>query len=163
MKKLALALVFGVLSIGAVSAQTTDKLKVKNNGKDVKAKQEMKGDQGRRHEAKSPEERADREAKRLTQELGLTDDQTRQVRELSLRKTQQMAAMKERSGENREAMKGEMQQIRNAFQTDLKNVLTAEQFQKFEALKAEQKAKMKGKEGDYKNNGRQKGEYKSKS
>ena len=150
MKKLALALVFGVLSLGAVSAQTVDKLKVKKDGKEVKAKQEIKGDKGRKFDEKSPEERADKMSKRMTEELGLNANQTAQVRELVLVKGQQMQALKAKNGDNKEAMKAEMKQIKTNFQTGLKNVLTPDQMQKYEALQQERKAKMKGKHGEHK-------------
>ena len=161
MKKLALALVFGVLSMGAVSAQTVDKLKVKKDGKEVKAKQEIKGDKGRKHEDKSPAERADRTAKRMTEDLGLNANQTSQVRELALIKAEQMQALKEKNADNRDANKAEMKQIKNNFQTGLKNVLTPDQMQKYENLQAERKAKGKGKHGEHKGHGKHNGQKKT--
>ena len=161
MKKLALALVFGVLSLGAVSAQTVDKLKVKKDGKEVKAKQEVKGDKGRKHEEKSPAERAERTAKRMTEELGLNSNQTIQVRELALAKADRMDALKTKNGENKEAMKTEMKQIKDNFQSGLKSILTPDQMTKFESMQAERKAKMKEKHGEQKVNGKHKGQIKN--
>ncbi len=163
MKKLALALVFGALSMGAVSAQTVQKSKVKADRKEVKVKQEVKGASDKKHVEKTPEERADRQVKRMTEDLKLTDDQAVRIREISLRKSQQMSALKGRNADNKEAMKAEMMQIKNAYQGDLKTILTPEQLEKHEALKAERKAKMKGKHEGQKDNGLHKGHYKGKS
>ena len=162
MKKLALALVFGALSVGAVSAQTVDKFKVKKEGKEIKTTQEYKGDKGRKHQAKSPAERADRTAKRMTEELGLNSNQANQVRELALVKAEQMQALKTKHGENRDAAKAEMKQIKTNFKNGLKSVLTAEQLQKHETLQAERRAKMKAKHGERKDHGKHKGQYKDK-
>ena len=161
MKKIALALAFGVLSLGAVSAQTVDKLKVKKDGKEVKAKQEFKDNKARKHEEKSPAERAERTAKRMTEDLGLNSSQTTQVRELALIKAEQMQTLKEKNGENKEAMKTEMMQIKNNFQTGLKNVLSPDQMTKFETMEAERKAKMKDKHGEHKGHGKYKTEKKT--
>ena len=161
MKKLALALVFGVLSLGAVSAQTVDKIKIKKDGKEVKTKQEIKGDKGRKHEEKSPAERAERTAKRMTEDLGLNPDQTTQIKALALVKAEQMQALKAKNGENKEAMKAEMKQVKNNFQSGLKNVLTPDQMTKYEALQAERKTKMKAKHGEHKDQGKHKGHKKA--
>ncbi|KAA9345738.1 DUF4890 domain-containing protein [Adhaeribacter soli] len=147
MKKLALALVFGALSVGAVSAQTTEKkAKVKTERNETKIKREgaVAGKHNRGNkEMKSPEERADRQTKVMVEKLGLTNDQASRIKELNLRKAQQMQALKAKYGEQRKGMGAEMQDIKNTWHQDLKNVLSAEQYAKFQAQQEERKAKMK--------------------
>jgi periplasmic protein CpxP/Spy len=144
MKKLALTLAIGMLSLGAVFAQ---------DGKKDKVKTEM--DASRKQQAKkSPEERAAFMTEKMTRELNLTSAQSAKVKEAALRKNTQMRAVKEKHGENREAMKADMKTVRTTWQNDLKGILTAEQMTKYQAMKAERKGrdggKHQGKKGDYK-------------
>ena len=160
MKKLALALVFGVFSMGAVSAQTVEKTKIKKDGKEIKAKQEIKGQKDRKHEAKTPTERADRTAKKMTGELGLNATQSSQVRELALVKAEQMQVLKAKHGDNKTAMKADMQQIKANFKNGLTSILTPDQLTRYEAIQAERKAKMKANHGEHKGHGKHKGQEK---
>ena len=146
MKKLALALVFGALSMGAVSAQTTGKTKVKSEKKETKIKQEgaVKGkENGERKEAKTPEERAEKQTQHMTKNLGLTPDQATRIKELNLHRAQQMQAIKAKYAEQKKGRGTEMKDIMTNWESQLKSVLSAEQYTKFQAMQEERKAKMK--------------------
>lgn len=158
MKKLALALVFGVVSMGAVSAQTT-KTKVNKAGTEVKVKQENKG---RHHEGKTertPDERATRHTEKMTKELGLTADQAAKVKELNLQKAEKMTALKAQNSTDKKGLGSQMKDERANYEAGLKAVLTPAQFTAYQNKQAERRDKMKDKMKE--NHGQHKGQHKS--
>ncbi|MFC5272297.1 hypothetical protein [Adhaeribacter terreus] len=160
MKKVALALVFGILSVAAVSAQTTQNTKVKTeNGRSAKQKYEFKKDGKKDHQKRTPEQRAEMQAKRLQTQFNLTDAQAAKIRELSLDKATQMQAIKVKYAEDRKAMGAEMKNVRNNWDHQLKSVLTPAQYAQFEKERAEKMAKRKENHGKHKG---QMGEHKGK-
>jgi protein CpxP len=148
MKKLGLALVFGIFSLGAVSAQTSQKAKVKTETKDQKVKQEGKGH--KEHQDRSPEERAEMKANKLAKELNLTDAQKNQIREVTLAKAQRMDALKAQHQDNRKAMGTEMKEVKNTYETQLKDILTPDQYAKYEKERQEKMEDHKSHHGDQK-------------
>lgn len=85
----------------------------------------------------TPEERATKQAQRMTQALQLTADQKQQVYDLALQTAKQMEAA--RSSGDRSAMKA----MRDQNDAKMKSILTADQYTKFEQIKAERMGRMK--------------------
>lgn len=146
MKKLALALVFGVLSVGAVSAQTTPKNKIKTE----KKADNKKGGEGKEYQQKTPEQRAEMQAQKMGKEYNLTDDQIMKLKEVNLAKARQMETLRSQGKENREAMGSQMKEIKNNYDNQVKGILTPDQYAKFDKERAERMEKRKGKHGEFK-------------
>ncbi|MBK0402733.1 hypothetical protein I5M27_07030 [Adhaeribacter sp. BT258] len=160
MKKVALALVFGILSMATVSAQTTQKTKVKTEGgRDAKLNYELKQQGKKDHQKRTPQERADLQAKRLQTQFNLTDAQASKIREMSLAKATQMQALKAKYAEDRKAMGSEMKTVRSNWDNELKSVLTPDQYAQYEKDRAAKMAKRKENHGKRKG---QTGEHKGK-
>jgi Spy/CpxP family protein refolding chaperone len=160
MKKVALALVFGVLSMAGVSAQTTQKTKVKTEtGRDAKQQAALKRDGKNDHQKRTPQERADMQAKRLQTQFNLTDAQASKIREMSLTKASQMQDIKAKYAEDRKAMGAEMKTVKSNWDSQLKSVLTPDQYAQYEKDRAEKMAKRQENRGKHKG---QMGEHKGK-
>jgi hypothetical protein len=153
MKKLALILTIGLFSMGAVSAQTTQKTKVKTENKNGKG---IKHD-GKHDERRTPEERADMQAQKLAKKFSLTADQTAKIRQLSLEKATKMEAIKAKNKESRQATGAEMKEIKSSWEGQLKTILTQDQYAQYVKERDEKMAERKEKRGE-----KNKGEYKSK-
>lgn len=129
MKKLLFTLlaVF-TLTIGSATAQTTTP--------DANAMQDSNGRmQG------SAEEMAKRQAEHLTQEPGLTADQTTKMQAILLARTQEMQAMRNqaRDGGDRGQLRKQMPAGRARYDAQFREVLTPDQYIKFTALHANRK------------------------
>ena len=88
----------------------------------------------------SPEEMAERQAERLTKELGLTANQTTKVQAILLARTQEMQAMRGQARDgsgNRGQMREQMLAGRAKYDAQLREVLAPEQYTKFTALQAD--------------------------
>jgi len=87
----------------------------------------------------SPDEMAKRQAERLTQELGLTADQTTKMQAILLARTQEMQAMRgqARDGGNRGQLREQMLAGRAKYDAQFKETLTPDQYTKFTALQAD--------------------------
>lgn len=85
----------------------------------------------------TPEERATKQAQRMTETLQLSADQKQQVYDLALQTAKQMQEL--RSSGNRDAMK----EIKENNDTKMKGILTADQYIRYEAIRAERMQKMK--------------------
>jgi protein CpxP len=152
MKKLALALVFGALSVGAVSAQTTSATKVKTNHKETKIKKDGAAKGQEKHgekEAKTPEERAEKQTQNMTKKLALTDDQVSRIKELNLQRAQQMQAIKTKYAAEKKGRGEEMKVIMTNWESQVKSVLNTDQYAKLKAMQEERKAKMKEHRGNH--------------
>ncbi len=100
-----------------------------------------------------PEEFAQKNTERLTEALGLNEEQQAKIYNINLKNAQERKAkMEERKSEERtkptkeehEAMKAEMETKLNAQKEEMKNILNKEQFQKWETIQE----KMKERRGD---------------
>jgi protein CpxP len=114
------------LTVGTAAAQTTMP--------DASAMQERGGRmQG------TPDEMAKRQANRMTQELGLSAEQTTKVQGILLARTQEMQAMRgqARNGGDRSQMREQMQAGRVKYDAQFKAVLTPDQYTKYTAMQAE--------------------------
>jgi protein CpxP len=90
---------------------------------------------------KTPEERATAHSKKLTQDLGLTADQEKNVYTACLAHAQQMDADRTKYKGDREAMKTARQQNNQTLDASLGKILTADQKTKYEQMKQDEKAK----------------------
>ncbi|MCR5889635.1 DUF4890 domain-containing protein [Hymenobacter sp. J193] len=139
MKKLLVVLLAFSFSAGAASAQTTTapagKPKMHHGHKGQKANL-------------TPEQRADKAAKKMAEKLSLTAAQTTQVRQLHLARIQEMQAHKAQAGttaapadkkQHHAAMKAGKQR----YEAQLKQILSAEQYAKYTQLQAERMQKRK--------------------
>jgi|GEM_PF-788401 len=86
----------------------------------------------------TPEERAAQQSKRLTQELGLSADQTTRIQQIMLSRDQEMQAMRGQgqSGATREQMGEQMKANRTKYDAQFKEVLTADQYTKYTQMEA---------------------------
>ena len=82
----------------------------------------------------SPEEMAKRQAERMTQELGLSADQTAKVQQILLARGQEMQAMRGQATGDRSQMREQMQASRTKYDTQFKEVLTADQYTKYTSM-----------------------------
>ena len=129
MKKILVMLAAAALTIGAASAQTTMPADA-----DTTARPGQYGRGNRAGRANlTPEQRADRQAQRLTKELSLSADQTEKIKQMELARGQEMQAMRgQASADNdRATMRQTMQTIRTKYDTQLKDILTPDQYTKY--------------------------------
>ncbi len=115
MKKLALFFMICILALGATFAQ-----------------QEAK---------KTPEERAEKQIARMTEDLSLTDEQVAKLKPAIV--TRITKVREARQANNQEGIKN----ARKEYHEILKSTLTEEQFKKHKELKKEGKANRKNKKG----------------
>ncbi len=149
MKKVALALVFGILTVGGVSAQTTKKAKVKSEtDQNAKLKTELKHKNEKDHKQRTPEERAEIQAKRLRTQYNLNDVQTARIKEISLAKVTQMQSLKDKYSDNRKEMSSEMRTLKTNWENELKAVLTPEQYAQFQKERTEKMEKRQVHQGN---------------
>ncbi|MBL8000366.1 MAG: hypothetical protein JNL05_00270 [Flavobacteriales bacterium] len=95
-------------------------------------------------EQKTPEERAKRHTERMTQELGLTAEQSAKVGDINLRYVDVLADLKA-SGQDKEVMKEQGKALRDKRDEELKLVLTAEQYSKMMTLREQKRKEAKAK------------------
>lgn len=95
------------------------------------------------------EQKVDFQVKRMTKDLDLNAEQSKQVQALVAKEVDKREAkkakMKEEKTLKREEMKAEMEANQAAMSSDMKKILTPEQFSKWEKNRAEKKEKMKEK------------------
>lgn len=85
----------------------------------------------------TPEERAAKRTRWMTEELDLSEDQASDVQELMLRQLRKKEALM--TMENEHERKQALQQVQRAQEEGLKAILSPEQRERWEALKAERK------------------------
>jgi protein CpxP len=111
--------------------------------------------QGKTHQTnrkvRTPEEKADMQVKRMTQDLALNSDQAAKVKVIVLDRIKKSEAVKQKyfSDAERKAMQQEMKTLRDQKENELKAVLTPEQYAKRQQLKEEHR----NKKMEYKKNG----------
>ncbi|TGE21161.1 Spy/CpxP family protein refolding chaperone [Hymenobacter metallicola] len=93
---------------------------------------------GREHRQGTPEERATRRSQKLTQELGLSADQSSRIKQILLTRDQEMQALrtqgKPAEGASREQFGAQMKANRAKYDAQFKEVLTADQYTKYTQL-----------------------------
>ena len=149
MKKLALIFAVGLLSLGTVSAQTTQKTKIKTENKNGKGNKHA----GKHDEGRTPEERAEMQAQKLTKKYNLSADQTARIRQISLDKATRMEALKTKNKENRQATGVEMKEIKASWEGQLQSILTQDQYAQYVKERDEKMAEKKEKREEKKKGG----------
>jgi Spy/CpxP family protein refolding chaperone len=129
MKKMLFLLTAAVLSFATAQAQTTQPGNRGNyQGRGM----------GQGREQRTPEQRADMQAQRLTKQLGLNADQQGKVRTIFLAEANEMAQARAQmtpGNVDHEAMRQKMQEARGRYDAQLQGVLTPEQFAKYTTLR----------------------------
>ncbi|OON68902.1 hypothetical protein [Hymenobacter sp. CRA2] len=129
MKKMLLLLTAAALSFTATQAQTIPA--ADNGGFQGRG---MGYGQGRQQ--RTPEQRADMQTQRLTNQLALSADQQTKVRAIYLAQANEFDAARAQmtpGSMDRDAMRQKMQEGRTRYDEQLKAVLTPEQFTKYTA------------------------------
>ena len=129
MKKTLVMLAAAALTIGAASAQTTMPA---DAGTTARPGQYGRGNRAGQANL-TPEQRADRQAQRLTKELSLSADQTEKIKQMELARGQEMQALRGQAstGDDRATMRQTMQTMRTKYDTQLKDILTPDQYTKY--------------------------------
>lgn len=96
--------------------------------------------------AKSPEERANNQAQRLTKELSLSADQSTKVKTVLLDTEQKREAIRSKysGSQDKSAMRTEMQTLKGQKDSQLKQLLTPEQYSQYQSMQAERQNKRPG-------------------
>ncbi|TPG72203.1 Spy/CpxP family protein refolding chaperone [Hymenobacter nivis] len=98
----------------------------------------------------SPEQMAARQSERMTQELGLSADQTNKVQQIMAARDQEMQAMRgqmQGGTATREQMRDQMMAGRTKYDAQFKTVLTPDQYTKYTAMQAERMQRGRGGRG----------------
>lgn len=106
------------------------------------AKQKTKTAAGKQQAVKNatPEQHAQKTVDKLTQAVGLSEDQKTKIYELALTRSKEVQAVREKykgQADKKETAQAEMETIRKTFRKSAKSVLTAEQLEKLKAGKAD--------------------------
>lgn len=137
-KILALALVFGAYS--SVSAQSNEKAP-----KTEKENVDSKGKKGQKK--LTPEQIAEKQTKRMTNQLSLTESQKQPVYDIMLERVKQRAVDREACKGEKECASAAMRKRNMRADEKLKATLSPEQYEKLKSLRAaakENKGKGKG-------------------
>ena len=89
---------------------------------------------------KAPEDRANNQAKRLAEKLGLSAEQEKKVYAIALLNAQQQDADRAKYQDDREILMSACKQNMNNYDAGLAKILTADQLAKYNQLKAERRA-----------------------
>ena len=98
----------------------------------------------RKQAPKLPAQKADRQAGKMANELGLNADQEAKVEQLLLARQQESAALKTKYAANKKAARPEMKAAHDRYEAQMKTILSAEQYAKFQLKKDEHHDKAKG-------------------
>jgi len=93
---------------------------------------------------KTPEQKAEKIAKKMQEKLSLSDAQYKSVYELALSTVNQRASLKSM---DKEARRTEMKKLMETQESQLKGILSSDQWTKWESMKTEFKNKHKDKKG----------------
>ncbi|TGD82691.1 hypothetical protein [Hymenobacter wooponensis] len=130
MKKMLVLLAAVALTAGSAAAQTAP----------ANARVLRQGQKGQGRMNMTPEQRADMQAQHLTKQLGLSADQTTQVRSIALAEAQELQSARGNAsaGTDRQAAMQSMKATRDKYDTQLKAVLTPEQLTKYTQMRDQQ-------------------------
>jgi len=95
---------------------------------------------------KTPEQKAEKMAKKMQEKLSLSDAQYKSVYDLALNTINQRASLKA-NGSDKESRRAEMKSLMEKQESQLKSILSSDQWTKWESLKQEMKNKHKNKDG----------------
>ncbi|WP_028978197.1 hypothetical protein [Sporocytophaga myxococcoides] len=111
------------------------------------AQQQQKHQPTDQKEPKTPEEKAQKHSAHLAKELGLTPDQTAQIKTIILNREQKQDEIKAKykDAPNKKGQHQELEAAKNSSEAEIEKVLTPEQLAKFKEKKSEkQNAKQGG-------------------
>lgn len=129
---LAVMLIFGLFAVNSY-AQNSDQTKIK----------------------KTPEQKAEKMAKKMQEKLSLSDAQYKSVYDLALNTINQRASLKA-NGSDKETRRAEMKSLMEKQESQLKTILSSDQWTKWESLKSEMKKKHKDGKGKNKDKSKKK-------
>lgn len=134
MKKILILLFSSIFSLGAIAQQQNNVAKPNTKAK---------------HKKVTAEERAQRKADLLTQQLQLNAAQSTQVKKAMIERNNALKTIREKANGNDETFRKEALPVRKKFHDDLKKVMSEEQFKKFKEMrKANRRNNDSAKEGD---------------
>lgn len=154
-----LLIVAAVLISGSLIAQeNADKKKKTESGTtkgsgNQKEKQEHKGEK----EAKTPEEKANGLTNRMTNNLGLTDDQKTKIYTINVDMAKKNDAIRKNTALSKEDRRAQLKANYLERKSQYKTILTEEQFAKYESWEKEKKAKHQENKGNNQNKSKGKG------
>ncbi len=97
-------------------------------------------------DGRTPQQKAQDKAQKLTSELSLTADQSTKVQNVFLQQEQQAAAIKSKyaNATDKSGMRAEMKPIHEQTDASLKQILTADQYTKYQTIKEQHKGEHGG-------------------
>jgi Spy/CpxP family protein refolding chaperone len=98
---------------------------------------------GQQKESLTPEQRAERITTKMTEELGLTEDQKKKVYQINLENAQKREVQRAAMEEERKAKRTEMQAQAKAQNEQIEAILTPEQKTKWEEVKKENRKEIR--------------------
>ncbi|MCC6702968.1 MAG: hypothetical protein IT221_15660 [Fluviicola sp.] len=132
-----------LLLSGTMFAQTTE-----TKGKSPKTEEK---------ERKTPDERANGLTNKMTEKLGLSEDQKAKVYTINVDMAKKNDAIRQNTALTKEDRRAQLKSNYLDRRSQYQSVLTAEQFAKFEAWEKEKKAKRQENKGNGKGKGKGKG------
>jgi Spy/CpxP family protein refolding chaperone len=142
-----------VLLSGTMFAQENSEKKKKEHSEEHKGGGEHKEN----HEHKTPDERANGLTNRMTEKLGLSEDQKAKIYAINLDMAKKNEAIRQNTALTKEDRRAQIKANYTERRTQYQSILTAEQFAKFEAWEKEKKAKRQENKGNGKGKGKGKG------
>src|SRR5688500_5451623 len=92
---------------------------------------------GRSHQSRTPEERAELMTNRMVKDLALSNEQAAKLKEVNLAQTKQIEAIRAKQTEDRKGNREEVQVVLSSTEDKYKEILTPEQFEKYQKNKEE--------------------------
>ena len=120
MTKILILLFSAIVSLSANAQQKNNSVKPQGHSK---------------HQKITPEERAQRKADLLSQQLQLNAGQTSQVKTAMIERNNSLRTIRAKVNGNDEAFRKEAISVRKKFHDDLKKILTEDQFKKFKEFR----------------------------
>ena len=103
-----------------------------------------RGDHARKGKDQNPTERAEKQTRKMTEQLGLNDEQSKALQQLNLEYAEKRKALFEKNKDNREANRKEMKQLKDDQKAATSKILTPEQMKQLEEMKPEHGRRGKG-------------------
>jgi periplasmic protein CpxP/Spy len=98
---------------------------------------------GQQKEMQTPEQRAEKMTMKMTEELGLSEDQKQKIYQINLENAQKRQEQRESMQVEREAKRAEMQAKAKAQNDQIEAILTPEQKTKWEEVKMENRKEIR--------------------
>jgi Spy/CpxP family protein refolding chaperone len=98
---------------------------------------------GQQKESMTPEQRAERMTNKMTEELGLSEDQKQKIYQINLENAEKRQVQREAMVEERKAKREEMQAQTKAQNEQIEAILTPEQKTKWEEVKKENRKEIR--------------------